>query len=44
MKINALKETNSDLKMADFWDVAPCSLVDIADISEELTASNIRVP
>jgi hypothetical protein len=33
-----------DLKMAVFWDVAPCSLVIIlTDVQEELTASIIRV-
>jgi hypothetical protein len=31
------------MKMAVFWDVALCSLVDIHVISEELTASIIRM-
>jgi hypothetical protein len=30
-----------NMKMAVFWDIAPCNLVD-TDISEELTASIIR--
>jgi hypothetical protein len=29
--------------MADIWDDAQCSLVDIEDVSEELVASIIRV-
>jgi hypothetical protein len=31
------------MKMAVFWDVAPCSLVGLSYVSEELTASIIRV-
>jgi hypothetical protein len=30
------------MKMTVFWDVTPCSLVEIKDISEVLTASIIR--
>jgi hypothetical protein len=30
------------LNMAIFWDVMQCSLVKLADVSEVLTASNIR--
>jgi hypothetical protein len=30
------------VKMAVFWDVAPCTLVDIDSISGELTASIFR--
>jgi hypothetical protein len=30
------------MKTADFWDVAPCSLVDLADVSEELRVFIIR--
>jgi hypothetical protein len=30
-------------KMVVLWDVAPCSLVDITDVSEELIASIIEV-
>jgi hypothetical protein len=33
----SLKSKNV-MKMALFWDVAPCSLVDLTDVSEELTA------
>jgi hypothetical protein len=29
-------------KMAVFWDVGPCHLVEIADVSEVLTASIIK--
>jgi hypothetical protein len=32
-----------DKKMTVFWDVAPCSLVKFADVSEVLAASIIRV-
>jgi hypothetical protein len=31
------------MEMAVFWDVAPCSLVVLTSISEELTAAIIRV-
>jgi hypothetical protein len=31
------------MKMAVFWYAVPCSMVILADISEELTASIIRV-
>jgi hypothetical protein len=31
------------MKMAVFWDVTPYSLVDVDHLSEELTASIIRV-
>jgi hypothetical protein len=30
------------MKMAVFWDVAPCSLEKLADVSEVLSASVIR--
>jgi hypothetical protein len=30
------------MKMAVFWDVAPCGLVEIYDVSETLAASKIR--
>jgi hypothetical protein len=30
------------MKMAVFWDVAPCSLVEIEDVSEVFTAFVIR--
>jgi hypothetical protein len=30
------------MKMTAFWDVVPCSLVEITDISETLSASIIR--
>jgi hypothetical protein len=30
------------MKMAVFWNIVPCSLVDIDDVSEVLTASIIR--
>jgi hypothetical protein len=29
--------------MAIFWDIAPCSLVEVHDVSEMLTASIIKV-
>jgi hypothetical protein len=32
------------MKAAVFWDVAPCSLVDVYQRSELLAASIIRVP
>jgi hypothetical protein len=31
------------MKMAAFWDVKPCSLVDITDISEVLTAITLMM-
>jgi hypothetical protein len=31
------------MKMAVFWVVAPCSLVEVTDVSEVLAASIIRV-
>jgi hypothetical protein len=31
------------MTIAVFWDVAPCSLVILTDVSEVLTVSNIRV-
>jgi hypothetical protein len=38
-----IKTGKTSQKMAVFWDVAPCSLVDIEQFSEERTASIIRV-
>jgi hypothetical protein len=31
------------MMMAVFWDVAPCNLVDIIDVAEELTVSIFRI-
>jgi hypothetical protein len=33
----------ASMKMAVFWVVAPCSLVEVTDVSEVLAASIIRV-
>jgi hypothetical protein len=37
------EENISDLTLAVFWDVTPCSLVKVANVTEVLIASIIRV-
>jgi hypothetical protein len=32
------------MKMAVIWDAARCSLADVTDVPEELTASSITLP
>jgi hypothetical protein len=37
-----IQQTTRILKVTVFWDVAPCSIVKITDVSEVLTASIVR--
>jgi hypothetical protein len=39
-----VQESNVEMKMTVFWDVARCSLVEVTDVSEVLAASIIRTP
>jgi hypothetical protein len=34
--------TVASMKMTVFWVIAPCSIVEMTDVSEAFTASNIR--